>query len=585
MSGFIAVVSLDRDPTRARHEAQGLAEAYAQLRGALTSVRAADECTAHAFAAGADVDVTLAGDGWTMIHGRAYGKVRRPVAPSNVTTLDGQVCLVSHDPTNGRTVIATDRLGAAPVYVAERPGLLYVSTSSMAIARHLHAPADPNALRNFLVSGYQFGAETHWDGVCRLEPGFLLEVRNDRVEQQRYWQPSVDRAIESLGLDEVTDRLLDVSVETYRARLSGRPTWIDLTGGYDSRLMALLLTEAGVPFTGNTRDSTVTPDITLSGEIAAVTGWPWEPMLLPNDWPARIPTAAQQALAAADGRLEVLELSRVLWWHQELAKKQSSLLSAGGGEHLQYYAWSTELPFPGRKNVNLARWVDMIALKPNDLAVLAPGSRAATRTAYIDRLEQWIKPFADEPSTRQLDLCYAYKCGGHFGAYRAADDVVIDAQLPYYFEPVFSAAFSVHDRHRGGFRLMRQMMHRLDPAVAAIETTRGGPALPMRARTLNRYLPYYGVLMRKGLNKVTGQLGGQPPFPLQKLSSRAPQDAHVAVVEDLQRRGTLDWDRLRVRPLLSADGVRRLRTGGAGTSMLGRVLTAEMALAATDASL
>lgn len=148
----------------------------------------------------------------------------------------------------------------------------------------------------------------------------------------------------------------------------------------------------------------------------------------------------------------------------------------------------------------------MIALKPAGQHVLAPRVRSGTREDFVAVLEQAARGYQAEPSSRQLDACYAYMSAGHFGAYRAADDLDIRAQLPFFFEPVFTAAFSMSQRHRGGFRLMRTMMERLDPAAAAIKTTRGGPALPMRPSTLHRYLPYYRMLGRKGLSMATDQL-------------------------------------------------------------------------------
>ena len=90
---------------------------------------------------------------------------------------------------------------------------------------------------------------------------------------------------------------------------------------------------------------------------------------------------------------------------------------------------------------------------------------------------------------------------------------------------------------------MRRMMERLDPAAAALETTRGGPALPMRPSTAGRYLPYYRLLGRKGLNKVSGQVVGRPLMPLPQTFGWDESGSVRAAVAHLVDRGTLDWDR------------------------------------------
>lgn len=581
MSGMVCVVPVGAGAPQVESEVRALGRRYTQLRGGSGEVVGSGAARAVAF----DAALEEGEHGWTTVQGALHGQRRAPMTRDDLDRCDGQFSMFSHDVNAQRTLLATDRFAAAPVYVARREDLLYASTSALALAAHLRPAVDADGLRNFLVAGYQFGAETHWDGVRRLEPGTVLEIDGDEVHEHTYWRPRVDDSMADLSLAQTAEALIDVSVETLAARLGDTKSWLDLTGGYDSRLLALLLDAAGVSFWANTRPSSVGPDVELAGRIIERTGWDWRPLELPEDWPGTLPPLMDHALAAADGRLEVLQLSRVAWAHRHLAASNPRLLSAGGGEHLQYYAWNTELLRPWGDTPDIARWVDMIALKPADHEVLAPGSRDQTRRAYVSRFSDLVGGYAEEPKTRQLDVCYAYKSGGHFGAYRAADDVDIAAQLPYFFEPIFTAAFSVPRRHRAGFRLMRATMERLDPAVAAVETTRGGPALPMRPRTFRQYLPYYAILGRKGVNKVTGRVLGRPAWPFPRNFHWPEREANAAAVSHLQQTGVLDWDQLRVAPLLSRTGVDRLRAGQADSAMLGRVLTAEMALAASGTEL
>jgi hypothetical protein len=107
-------------------------------------------------------------------------------------------------------------------------------------------------------------------------------------------------------------------------------------------------------------------------------------------------------------------------------------------------------------------------------------------------------------NTRQLDLLYAYKVMGHFGAFTAAAQAVLPTELPFYTRPVFLAAFSTQHRHRNAHRLMRRMIEHLQPGAAAVRTTKGGPAQPLRVSNLHRFLPYYARLGSKAVEKVTG---------------------------------------------------------------------------------
>jgi hypothetical protein len=519
--------------------------------------------------------------GWTVLQGAAHGPRSHPMTEAGLGALDGQFASASFDATSQAFLAATDAFAAAPVYVAERGDLVYVSTSALVLARHLKPSASLAGLRMFLVAGSQFGPATHWEGVRRLDLGAALHVVPGSVRESLHWSPQPNPAIEGLDLSAAADHLLEVLIGAMQDRLAAEPTWLDLTGGYDSRLMALLAHRAGVTFTGNTRESSIQPDVRMARDIAQRKGWPWREMRVPWDWPDLLPGQAPRALAAGDGRLEVIQLSRVQWGHEQLALTVPRLLSAGGGEHVQAKAWVSELPRPGREQVNLELWTDVVGFRPVEVDALAAGSREATKADVVELMRPVAARYADQPSTRQLDACYAYKSSGHFGAYRAADDQDLVAQLPYYWKSTFETTFALNFRHRSGFRLMRTMMERLDPEIARLPTTRGGPAVPMRPTTFHRYLPYYGLMTRKAVNKLTYMGVGRTPFPFPVAPKWPEAESNAALLRHLQDTGVVDLDHLRVRSLLSDEGVRRLATLQMSSKMMGRVLTAEMALAAT----
>jgi len=478
-------------------------------------------------------------------------------------------------------------MGMTAVYVAARSGAVYVSTSGLALARFLAAPADRLALQSFLLSGYHFGSGTHWQGIERLEPGQVVRVGPAGRSVEHYWRPQVDDEVRRLSLPRAADHCIDVAVEAFRTRLAGRPeTWIDLTGGYDSRLLSLLLERAGVAFRANTRHTTDPSDIAIAGRIIERKGWDWAHPALPEDWDTVLPGQLDASLAWGDGNLEVLQLSRVVWVHRLLARTLPSLLSGGGGEHLQFAGWKSEFAAAGRSTrVNLDNWIDMRMIKPLDRSVLAGDPLPLVREDMRRRLARWREPYSDELNTTQLDLLYAYKSTGHFGAYRSADEGWLSAQLPFYFRPVFETAFSTDYRHRNGHRLMRQMMERLDPEIAALPTTRGGPAQPWRVRNAHRLAPYFTQLARKAVTKVSDRTLGRPLL-MQRRSFPWAARANAGVLDELSSRGRFCPEHLRSGDLYDPAALRRIleasrHPGSTHDALLGRIITVELALQLT----
>ncbi|MGY1671028.1 hypothetical protein [Geodermatophilus sp. SYSU D00710] len=590
MSGLVAVLAVGEQRAR-DEELERLVSCYETVRGpcAVTVSRGGSRVRAARLQP-AETPSRSPGTSpeWPLTIGvPSSSSSAAPGSAAWLAAADGQFALVGHDPASAEAVVANDPMGMVGVYLAVRPGAVYVSTSSLALARFLAAPADRLAVQSFLLSGYHFGAGTHWRGIERLEPGQVLRVGPGGQCREHYWRPQVDPEVRSLSLRKAADHCIDVAVDTFRSRLAGRPeTWIDLTGGYDSRLLALLLRRAGVAFRANTRHTTNPDDLAIACRIADLTGCEWVHPELPTDWDTVLPRELDSSLAWGDGQLEVLQLSRVSWVHRLLARTLPSLLSGGGGEHLQFAGWKSEFAAAGRSTrVNLDNWIDMRMIKPVDRSVLAGDPLPEVREDMRGRLARWAEPYAGELNTTQLDLLYAYKSTGHFGAYRSADDGWLTAQLPFYFRPVFEVAFSTDHRHRNGHRLMRHMVERLDPVVAALPTTRGGPAQPLRITSAHRFAPYYTQLARKAVTKVSDRVLGRPLL-MQRRTFPWASRVNASVLEELAARGSFRPDQLRSGDLYRPETLRRLlqtgrRPGATQDALLGRVITVELCLQAT----
>jgi hypothetical protein len=205
-------------------------------------------------------------------------------------------------------------------------------------------------------------------------------------------------------------------------------------------------------------------------------------------------------------------------------------------------------------------------------------------------MKAWAEPYSDEPNTTQLDVMYAYKMMGHFGAYASADGGFLVSELPFYFKPIFDAAFSSPHGHRDHHKLMRHMIWRLDPELAAISTTTGGPAMPWRAGNLHRVAPYYAQIGRKALNKISQRAVGRPILPAGAQDFYCEAPARQAAIRSVLGSDAPETDDMRSAPLfdrgeLSGLLERAQEPGFGETGVLGRVLTVELALRALDTDL
>jgi hypothetical protein len=595
MSGLVGVISRrPGDPVTAE-ESQGLERAYEAMRG-----HAVDEV----LQAGNSARVALfrrpeRSDGvvlerrlgsWALAVGVVHSEARLMDSP--LESLDGAFALVRHDQDRGTITAASDPLGMQHFYVAETATRIYISTSAIVLAKFLRASPSSFDVFTYLRVGRNLGTNTHWPAVERLLPGTRLSVSNGRVERSRYWRPSPDDSVRRLPFDRAVAHCTEVALETSRAYLrngNGAWTWSDLTGGFDTRLLALVLDRAGVPFHANTVGSEDDEEVVIASRLAREAGWDWTRFQLPSDWPETLPKMLGFSLAWSDGHLDVLQLSEVLWHHRQKSRLNPSLLTGGGGEHFRDRGWQQEFLRAGRSNaVNWENWLRMRVVPPLGAPIFRIDRTAEVTAELRRRMQAWVEPYADEPNTYQLDLLYTFRTIGHFGAYRSAAAAFVDAQLPFYFKPIFTAVTSTDHRFRNHHRLQRHVIAGLNRNLAAVETTTGAPAEPWRLSNLHRLTPYYGRLARKAINKVSQKAVGRPV-----LLSRHPGAsgaARAAVIDQLEHTAEFRYDELRLGPLIRRDSfeelVRRARDPGAGASpLLGRIITAELALRETDGTL
>jgi asparagine synthase (glutamine-hydrolysing) len=164
--------------------------------------------------------------------------------------LRGMFAIAVWDVKRSRLVLARDRMGVKPLYLAEGPsGLAFASEVKSLIAAGLVEPAlDPMAAELFMAYGFVPGPSTLFAGVRKLMPAHTLTFEGGRVVGEREYWRSADHAPArdpraSWGDDQ--DELLRLLREATEARMiADVPLGVMLSGGLDSSLITALMADA-----------------------------------------------------------------------------------------------------------------------------------------------------------------------------------------------------------------------------------------------------------------------------------------------------------------------------------------------------
>jgi asparagine synthase (glutamine-hydrolysing) len=186
---------------------------YVELRAEL-------EARGHRFATGSDAEVAV--HLYEEEAERAFARLR------------GMFAIALWDAKRERLVLARDRLGIKPLYVAEIKGALCFS-SEIAPLLELGAPArvDVEAIADMLSLGYVPGERTGFADVRALAPGSALLHEGGRAREVVFAEVEPEAA-----------PLEQTLAEAVRIHLrSDVPLAVLLSGGLDSSLIASLAAE------------------------------------------------------------------------------------------------------------------------------------------------------------------------------------------------------------------------------------------------------------------------------------------------------------------------------------------------------
>jgi asparagine synthase (glutamine-hydrolysing) len=156
--------------------------------------------------------------------------------------LNGMFAFAIWDERRERILLARDRVGEKPLYVARTAeGVAFGSDlRSVLIVAGIRPVLDEDRVAEFLFQRYVTSPATLVRGVEKLPPGHLLEYDRERAVGRAYWSvPDGDDPLDPHSLRE----LLRDSAR--RRLMSDVPLGVLLSGGIDSAAVAGLLREAG----------------------------------------------------------------------------------------------------------------------------------------------------------------------------------------------------------------------------------------------------------------------------------------------------------------------------------------------------
>ncbi len=187
-------------------------------------------------------------DGDTEVILKAY----HAWGPTFVERLNGMFAIALLERDTGRVVLARDRLGIKPLYLADvRGGLRFASTLPALLAGGgIDTEIDAIGLHHYLTFHSVIPPpRTILEGARKLPPATVLILETDGTRREhRFWEPVFERAPgdDARSADEWQHLVLDALRTAVRRRIiADVEVGVLLSGGLDSSLVVGLLAELG----------------------------------------------------------------------------------------------------------------------------------------------------------------------------------------------------------------------------------------------------------------------------------------------------------------------------------------------------
>ncbi len=191
--------------------------------------------------------------------------------------INGAWNLVLHDGHLDATFVITDRIGSRLLFCAH-DGRRFVFANELKgviAGRKRRSEAGGIGLLQLLVSAAQVGRYTWVEGIELIEPGTVVRLDRRGVHAQRYWRfrfeeggPRMSERAYAAAFRE----LLVQATERSMKLADRHPIAITLSGGLDSRAVALAIPKRFLPIDAITYGGEDTPDVRYARQLAETIG-------------------------------------------------------------------------------------------------------------------------------------------------------------------------------------------------------------------------------------------------------------------------------------------------------------------------
>jgi hypothetical protein len=465
------------------------------------------------FAAGSIVALVGDNDPSSLLSNLLRGYIENGI--DVIKHYDGQFALVIYNARDETLSVISDPMGFFAIYYARQGRQVFISTSALAIAKQISSNPDSLSIESFLRTGRTYGEKTLWQDVKRLRPASLLQIIHSDIVVSEYWTLSFDKNISHLPLTDALIQAKDIVLRTFKRCLQREgKIWVDLTGGFDTRVVAMFVEQIGIPFIAYCVGPEDHPDVQVSKLICQKMGWEYQHMPMADNWKDEQFSWFEYALHKGEGQLNVLQLAYTLKGQRERSLLHSAHTTGAGVDEWRYHIYGSKILFHStRARVDYDEVLDTRILSEIPLWALRQDRTLEVRADLKNHLAKLESNHIGEDILTRLDVIFIrHRHPIHGGAYLSAEAGIMRALMPYCFKELENFGCSLNPKWRMIYHygMVRNILEMVNPNLAGLRTAKGEPAIPIRLTNIHRFGPLWRYLGALAIEKSSLKLIRKP---------------------------------------------------------------------------
>ncbi len=229
------------------------------------------------------------------------------------------------DGRNKTCFLVTDRIGTRLLFAAQDGDRLVFSNEMKAVVAGRKKPSKAGGygLFQLLIGNGHVGKYTWIDGVELVEPGTIMTLTPGRRRAERYWRMRFQEGGPIMSEDAYAEGFAErmrAATERCFKQSDTFPVGITLSGGLDSRAIALSIDKRHLPMPAITYGEETSPDVIFARQLAGVIGL--DHHFIEGMWPQLV-AEGEKVYEQLEGRKSKrsyfsVQLERIAWRSEAL---------------------------------------------------------------------------------------------------------------------------------------------------------------------------------------------------------------------------------------------------------------------------